>query len=382
MSGIDVAHATRAGVLRAQTDTQTAAAPGIDPAGLRRQIAALRQQRRLRPTLLALGSTAFWLVAAFWLLRTHLVWWTALLAFLTIGFMQYRLLLAAHEATHKTLLHPPWLNDAVGLGCASLVGVSLFNYRRAHLEHHRSPQSIEQDIDGYIYRPLLAARPGWSRLALLFTGNYRDILTKVRRKLVGDGHLTGSHALVGAPRPCLRDLIRQLLPLVAAQLALVAVFHSLGFLWGYLVFWIAPLLTIALQLDRIRTFLEHGYNYFFPGPAIPNLAEAPQSTIDVDTHFLERYLFAPFGFSEHQAHHAHLTVPFYNLPALRRLLEAHQPGYVRRVRGSYVTLLARLIRAPRPAEPGPHSVGRPGVSPASDPGGDDLLPTCAPLLRS
>src|SRR5690606_24453436 len=142
---------------------------------LRNRIAELRRQRRWLPSVAALGSTFTILAAAFWAISAHLSWWTGVAAFVVIGFMQYRLVLASHEATHKTLLHPVWLNESVGLFCASLVGVSLFNYRRAHLEHHKSPQSIQDDIDGYIYRPLIRARPGWPRLVLLFTGNYVDI---------------------------------------------------------------------------------------------------------------------------------------------------------------------------------------------------------------
>lgn len=317
---------------------------------LRNQIAALRRQRRCLPSLAALGSTFVLLAMSFWLLRSDSAWWAAVLGFVLNGFMQYRLVLASHEATHKTLLQPVWLNEAVGLFCASLAGVSLFNYRRAHLEHHKAPQSIQDDIDGYIYRPLLKAPPGWPRLLLLFTGNYRDILTKLRRKLFGDGDLPGTHALAGAARPGPARVLAQVAPLVAVQTGLLALFTWQIGVWAYFVFWLAPLLVIALQLDRIRTFLEHGYAYFFPPPPEPDLSKAPQSTIDVETNFLERYLFAPFGFSDHQAHHAQLTVPFYNLPALRRLLAEYQPGYVRRVRASYFTILARMLHAPLPAE--------------------------------
>lgn len=225
--------------------------------------------------------------------------------------------------------------------------MSLFNYRRAHLEHHKSPQSIEDDIDGYIYRPLLREQPGWPRLRLLLTGNYRDSLTKLRRKFFGDGGVPGSHALVNAQRPSLGTVQAQVAPIAAVQGVVLALYWWRLGASAYFVFWLAPIFVIALQLDRIRTFLEHGYHYFFPGPPERDLARAPQSTIDVETHFLERYLLAPFGFDDHQAHHAHLTVPFYHLPALRRLMEAHQPGYVRRVRASYLTLLARMIHAPR-----------------------------------
>jgi fatty acid desaturase len=262
-----------------------------------------------------------------------------------IGFMQYRFVLAAHEATHKTLFHPVWLNETIGLLVASLVGVSLFTYREAHLKHHKMPQSIQDDIDGYIYRPLLQAPPGWPRLWLLLTGNYRDILTKLRRKLFGDASVGLDITAKPTPRPGLLKVVKQLLPLACAQVAAWAVFAWLGNWWAYFVWWFAPIFIIALQTDRARTFLEHGYNYFFPGPVVADLALAPQDTIDVETNAVERYLFAPFGFSSHQAHHAQLTVPFYHLRELAALLERHQPGYHRRVRGSYPVILARMLWA-------------------------------------
>lgn len=315
---------------------------------VRNQIAELRRRRRFLPSVCGLGSTFVILGAVLYWMSVQLTWWSAPIAFLLIGFMQYRLVLAAHEATHKTLLQPVWLNEAVGLFSASLVGVSLFNYRRAHLEHHKYPQSIQDDIDGYIYRPLIQAPAGWPRLLLLFTGNYIDIYTKLRRKFLGDGDLEGSHALVGTEKPGKLELIGQLAPLALVQLSVWGLWWLQVGWWSYFVFWLAPIFMIALQLDRVRTFLEHGYNYFFPGPPNPDLSEARQSTIDVETSFLERYLFAPFGFSDHQAHHAQLTVPFYNLPELRRVLETAQPGYVRRIRASYFTILFRMLRAAAP----------------------------------
>lgn len=319
----------------------------MSTAELRNRIAELRRRRRNGPPLFELGATFALLAGALWLLGAHFAWWSALLAYLVIGFMQYRLVLASHEATHKTLLTPVWLNEAAGVFCASLVGVSLFNYRRAHLEHHKSPQSIEEDIDGYIYRPLLKARPGWARTWLLVTGNYADIATKLKRKFLGDGGLEGAHAFKGAQKPSVREVLLQIAPLAAVQLGMLALFtFGLGMWWGYFAFWIAPIFTMALQFDRARTFLEHGYNYFYPGPPEPDLTRAPQSTVDIETSWLGRFLFAPFGFSEHQAHHAQLTVPYYNLPELRSLLTEGQPGYVRRIRGSYPVILGKMLRAP------------------------------------
>lgn len=320
-------------------------AASVSVAELRNRIAELRQRRRWLPSLAAVGSTFLLLIGAFLLLKYRWGWGAGVVAFFVIGLMQYRLVLASHEATHKTLFPPVWCNEAGGLFCASLVGVSLFNYRRAHLEHHKYPQSIQEDIDGYIYRPLIKAAPGWPRFLLLFTGNYLDILTKLRRKFVGDGDLEGTHALAGVEKPSMAKVLGQLLPIATVQMAIWGLFWWQINVWSYFVFWLAPIFLVALQMDRIRTFLEHSYNYFFPGPPIGDLTVAPQTTIDVETNFLERYLFAPFGFTDHQAHHAQLTVPFYNLPELRRLLNEAQPGYVRRIRASYFSILMRLLHA-------------------------------------
>ena len=87
------------------------------------------------------------------------------LRLLIIGLMQYRLVMSTHEAAHKKLLFQFWLNEFFGVFHSALVGISFFNYRKTHLEHHKNPQSIEEDIDSYIYRPLLEAKPGFRRLS-------------------------------------------------------------------------------------------------------------------------------------------------------------------------------------------------------------------------
>lgn len=316
-----------------------------DQAGFRNKVAQLRKRKSNVPSVLGVFSTFLIIGLGLWALRTHFNGWVGAAVFVLVGFMQYRLVLASHEAVHKNLFHPVWLNEAGGLFCASLVGVSLLNYRKAHLDHHKTPQSIQDDIDGYIYRPLLKARPGWHRLFLLIAGNYLDILTKLRRKFLGDGDLEGTHGAVGEERPSPVRVVSQLVPIAAVQLGVWALFAWYLNWWAYFVWWLAPIFALALQLDRARTFLEHGYNYFFPGPQIENLAEAPQETIDVATGPIERYLFAPYGFSYHQGHHAQLTVPFYNLRELTALLEQHQPGYHRRIKGSYVAILCKMLWA-------------------------------------
>lgn len=311
----------------------------------RNKVAELRKNKSNLPSFFGVISTFFFIALVVWALKNYSTWWMGIIAFIVIGLMQYRLVLASHEAVHKNLFYPVWLNELVGLICASFVGISLFNYRKAHLEHHKAPQSIQDDIDGYIYRPLLKAKPGWSRFILLITGNYADILTKLRRKFLGDGDLEGTHAEVGKEPPSRKQVFLQLFPILIIQGLTFTFFTWHLNWWSYLVWWLTPIFVIALQMDRARTFLEHGYNYFFPGPPIENLAEVQQDTIDVDTNPIERYLFAPYGFSYHQGHHSQLTVPFYRLKELTQLLEEYQPNYHRRIKGSYLTLLFKMLWA-------------------------------------
>ncbi len=278
-------------------------------------------------------------------LKATPLWLSGLPAFLLVGFMQYRLVMASHEAVHRNLLTPVLLNEVAGLFNSFAVGISFLNYRQAHIEHHKAPQSIQDDVDGYIYRPLLLAPPGFPRLRLLVVGLFVDIYEKFRRKLFGHATPPETVAKQGAIGTGPKWARLQIVGIAGVQGCILILFTLYLNWWSYFIFWLAPIFLIALFLDRARTFLEHGYNYFFPGPPVPNLAEVDQSTIDVRTNALERYLFAPFGFSYHQAHHAQLTVPFYHLPQLTDLLEGNQPGYHRRVEGSYVTILFRMLWA-------------------------------------
>src|SRR3989442_12589166 len=219
-----------------------------DQIEFRKRVAELRKRKSNGPPALGVFSTFLFVGVGLWVLKNNFPWWLGFIVFILVGFMQYRLVLASHEAVHKNLFHPLWFNEAAGLACASAVGVSLFNYRKAHLDHHKAPQSIQDDIDGYIYRPLLKARPGWPRFSLLIAGNYIDILVKLRRKLFGDGDLEGTHAAVGEERPSPAQVLLQLLPLIGVQFGALAFFDWYLNWWCYCIWWLAPILVLALQL--------------------------------------------------------------------------------------------------------------------------------------
>lgn len=309
---------------------------GITPQ-VRQQIATLRTDRHNFRSVLELGSTYGLILVALWMTQHPFHWVAYPIAFLIVGMMQYRLVMSSHEAVHKTLLSPVWLNETFGSVNAALVGISFFNYRKTHLEHHKSPQYIRDDTDAYIYRPLLLSKPGLPRLALLLLGVWVDIYVKLMRKVKGVRPQASSSPVGNATDS-------QLWLIASLQIALLVSFTFWAQWWHYFVFWFAPIFVIALTMDRIRIFVEHGYYYLFCEPAI-TVDEAWQSTVDIKTNPVEAYLLAPFGFDSHQAHHAQLTVPYYNLKKLSALLLSNDSRYHALVKGSYLAILARMIWA-------------------------------------
>jgi fatty acid desaturase len=308
---------------------------------LRQQVAELRRDQRNLDGAIHILSTWFFIALDFCVLKHYPGSMAYIFSFFFLGFMQYRLVMSTHEATHKTLLFPVWLNEFFGVFHSALVGISFFNYRKTHLEHHKNPQSIDEDIDSYIYRPLLETKPGLARLLLLVFGVVFDIAEKIGRKIRGARRRDPEVAVSKNPT----SLPIQLLPIVACQAGLFAFFTWYLSWWQYFVLWVAPVLLIALSLDRARTFLEHGYQYIFSNQTWESFKQAPQTTVDIDTNPIERFFFAPFGFAYHQAHHTYLTVPFYNLPKLANLLEEKDATYYRRVHGSYVGILMKMVWA-------------------------------------
>ncbi len=311
---------------------------GVD---LRNRIADLRKdQRNLHASIHILATYAI-LALQFWLLYRFPSIPLFFLSFFVIGFMQYRLVMSTHEATHKTLFFPVRLNEFFGVFHSALLGISFFNYRKTHLEHHKNPQSIEEDIDSYIYRPLLQTKPGLPRLYLLVFGVLFDVAEKLKRKLFGAKRVHENEVSTKN----VHGFGLQMLPILICQGGMIAFFTLVLQGWMYILLWMIPVVVVALSLDRIRTFIEHGYQYIFSDQSWQSFSQAPQRTVDIDTNGFERFLFAPFGFAYHQAHHTYLTVPFYNLPQLANLLEEQHNHYHRRVRGSYVGILAKMIWA-------------------------------------
>lgn len=246
------------------------------------------------------------------------------LAFVLIGIMQYHLVMSCHEAVHSTLVPGRRLNDFLGTLHGALVGVDFGRYCEQHLAHHRA-RTLGADPDAYIYVTLLRTPPGLRRAGTLLLGAVGEIVEKIRQKGVALGAGAGSGRGAGGAGS---------LVVVVMQLALLAVAVASGSVWTYLLYWLGPLLTIAIMLNRTRVFVEHGLPHV--RASAESLDELPQQTFDFRSNPLERFVIAPFHFNVHATHHRFPGVPFYELPALSRRLDHAQAA-------SYAGALRRLL---------------------------------------
>lgn len=289
--------------------------------------------------------------------------WIFALIWVPLGVLQYRVVISGHEAVHKTLCYPLWLNELLGVLGQSLVGVNFAAYRLQHLDHHRA-RSLDEDPDGHIYGGIIKTPRGARRLMVWTLGTLVEILVKIRQKG------TGGYGTLRDQRPeevrqrrlhTLLVILAQLtimvsaaailathlgIPLVPSALTPGELVQAGALLvGGYALLWTGPLFTVAVFLNRSRILIEHGLALLIneetpgaiTGPRIP--------TVDIVPNVVERLIFSPFLFNYHCCHHLYMTVPHYNLPQVRELCRAHGVKGYHEVHGSYLTALRRAMSA-------------------------------------
>jgi fatty acid desaturase len=287
-------------------------------------LAALHSDRR-NVAVFDIATTLAVMAAAVYILARNWGPWSYAVAFVTIGLMQYRMVIACHEAVHKTLLFPLWLNETVGSAHCALVGINLFWYRRQHLGHHAA-KDLSHDTDGYIYGPILQARPGFRRLAVWIFGTAGEVIEKIHQKGFAAGDAVEAEGMARL----------YTVMIVAAQALLLLASAVWLAWWYYFVFWLAPLLTIGVFMNRTRVLIEHGYTHV---PRREDSSSPAVETINLAASPLERFFIAPYMFHHHLTHHLVPSIPYYRNADLSRLLERHgkvpaadRPSYAQALR--------------------------------------------------
>ncbi|MEO8695472.1 MAG: fatty acid desaturase family protein [Acidimicrobiales bacterium] len=231
---------------------------------------------------------------AIWL--HHPVVWV--LAFLLMGRAFSQLLILGHEAAHLLLFSNRRVNDFVGKWLLDYPGLVPFEiYRKGHMAHHKDEMGPDEPD-----KALYAAYPV-TRASL-------------RRKLTRDAFFVSGwknlRPLFGALRsPTGRPIA---LSILAAQVVLIAGFTALGRPELYVFLWLAPWMTVWRVINRLRAIAEHG------GMIRSN--DRRQTTHHVQQSALARFALVPYNTGWHLAHHVDIGIPYRNLPALHRELDA------------------------------------------------------------
>lgn len=275
--------------------------------------------------------------AAFALAATSV--WAIPFALALLGGRQLGLAVLMHEASHHSLFRTRALNTSVGRWlCGAPVAVDIERYRKHHLAHH-SFTGTERDPDLCLVRPFPTTRAGLARKL------GRDLLgiTGLKR-LVGllamdFGFITytasGDAERIVAPEPWPRRLargFRRLAPAALVNAALFALLALAGHAWLYGL-WALAWLTTFSAFMRIRAIAEHA--------CTEASAEPLRNTRTVRAGPLARLFVAPHGVCFHLEHHLLMTVPYFRLAALHRLLVARGVLAQSPVATGYLAVLRR-----------------------------------------
>lgn len=207
-----------------------------------------------------------------------------------------------HDAAHFRFLNNRKLSDLITdvLVCFPML-INVDGYRRNHISHHQhlntrnDPDWVAKEGRPAFARPQTRGQ-FMGRLFLYLVGyqGLADIRWMARR--IGKDKKTGAQ----------RRQMQVFYALLCLALTL------LGLWTQYLLFWVIPFFTSFMMFQYIRSFAEH-----FGELKYTSLLTATRT---VKPFMIERMLIAPYNISYHLEHHLYPAVPFYNLPALHKVL--------------------------------------------------------------
>jgi fatty acid desaturase len=267
---------------------------GVPTPEVRAELRRIASYRNVGSVLLTWAQAIGTVWLAIWI--DHPVAYVA--AFLLMGPAHARFVSLGHEAAHRLLFTNKRANDFVGrwlVGYPSFFPFDL--YRRVHFAHHKDEFGPnEPDLKLYNGYPI-TRRSFWRKMrrdAFGSTGwkNLKPLLRGIR---------------ISAARPTVLGILAMQVPLIVASVLV-------GRWWLWPVFWLAPWMTVWRVINRLRAIAEHG--------GMTRSKDRRLTTHHVRQGRLARFFMVPFNIGWHLAHHVDIGVPWRNLPALQRELEA------------------------------------------------------------
>ncbi len=233
-------------------------------------------------------------------------WYVYALAIVVIGGRQNALATLAHEGWHGLLSSSRGMNHFVAAWLYSYpIGILYYHDRERHLRHHRE---VGHDYD-----------PDW----INYTSHHRDspvrVIGYLSSLLFGRLLFASLRSFVSRGRPRIglespandgkeshpsvfEELLCALLCQAMLFTAMMVVSHRW---WSYPLLWLLPLATFAGFFANFRAFMEH--------VTVRDNAALEDRLRDIQVGPIEGFFVAPSHFNYHALHHAHPSIPHYNL---------------------------------------------------------------------
>lgn len=283
----------------------------------------------------AVATTWLMIALSFGAVAAYPSVFTILPALIILGGRHLALAILMHDASHYSLFRTRALNDFVGAWfCAYPTWQDLFRYREHHLRHHNH-QGTPRDPDLSLIEGFPVSRASLRRkITRDLTGV--SAVKRIYGLLLMDFGFIG-YTVANDVRPIdqkgrsgwdvLRTGARNLRGVVLTNVALFAILLLLGHPWLYLL-WFGSYATFFSLFVRIRSLAEHACTQLDPDPF--------KNTRTTHANALARVTVAPIRVNYHLEHHLLMTVPYFNLPKLHRLLRKRgalggayvAPGYL------------------------------------------------------
>lgn len=220
-----------------------------------------------------------------------------------IGARMHAMAVLMHDSSHYRFLHNRMLNDLltnIFLSWPLLFPVQ--DYRKNHDQHHKF-LNTSKDPDWVAVKDLHEFRFPQTKREFII----RLLLYLPAIQTIKDMSWTFKR-LNQYEKP-----LSMKIKMAAFYLTMAAILTYLGWWLYFLLYWFIPLMTTFSLVVYLRSYAEHYGDLEYEDANL-------NGTRSVMPTLVERFFVAPYHIYYHIEHHLYPGVPFYNLPALHRLL--------------------------------------------------------------
>ena len=258
-----------------------------------------------------------------------------LAAAIVIARTQLALAVLMHESAHRVLTRNARVNDVIGqVFAAAPLMLSLYSYRRGHMQHHRAPMASDDPVAvvfGIADYPVSRSELVWRLFKDVTAIGYFLSVWKILRASRSDG--------LSKPPPNRARTLFVIASIVLTNAALIGALTALEHPALYVGLWLLPALTLLQLFARVRAITEHaGY-----GPCEDQI----QNARTIVRPNLQTFFFGPHRIHFHIEHHCHVRVPFYRLAQVHALMRFDRMLPAQNLYDGYWPVLREVSRAAR-----------------------------------